>query len=483
MGVSHPWYGRVVSEESELARLRRELERKTTEIDILTRVAVEISGKLDLAPLLDTILVSMDEVFGFGHSMVLLHDAQRERLVVAASRGYAESGVGAEVEVGKGPIGVVAKRKKLLRMGGMAAQRSYMAAVASAMEKGADEVMLPGLPDARSVVAIPLLKRDELIGVFYVESTEAAVFDDRDLSLIEAIGSQAAVEWNESSRRFIPYEFLAILGRDRLPEVRRGDHAELEMSTFFSDVRAYTTMVEGQGPEENFAFINEYLTYMEVPIRDHRGFIDSYRGDGIMALFAQCADDAVKAAVQSLEALQTLNEVRTARGDMAVRVGIGIDTGHLMLGTIGGARRLSAGVIGDSANTASRIESLTKRYGASVLISERTRNALAEPDAYRMRPVDYVRPKGKSKPIVLYEVLDGLPDAELQGKLAGAEAFEEGWRHYLAGQPGDGLVHFATALRLNPTDRAAQLYIGRCWHFIENGVPDDWDGVMTLTSK
>src|SRR5262249_45273682 len=133
-------------------------------------------------------------------------------------------------------------------------------------------------------------------------------------------------EWNHSSSRFVPHPFLAMLGRERLPDVRRGDHVEMEMSTFFSDLRGYPSLVEGQGAEQNFAFINEYLTYMEAPIEAHQGFIDSYRGDGIMALFAGTADDAVCAAIESLQALARLNEKRVSRGDRAIRIGIGIDT-------------------------------------------------------------------------------------------------------------------------------------------------------------
>jgi len=396
-----------------------------------------------------------------------------------------------------------------MRMGGVATQRAYFAAAAKEANPEAPAVRLPGLPDAASVVAIPLLKGEELIGVFYVESTRPALFHDRDLGLIEAVASQAAVaiqnallhdaertrmeelksanlslrEWNEASRRFIPQEFLSILGRDRLVDVQRGDHAERAVTTFISDVRDYTTLVEGQGAEENFAFINEYLTYMEEPISSNRGFIDSYRGDGIMALFAGSADDAVRAAVESLHALTRLNEARTARGDAAVRIGIGIDTGRLMLGTIGGKSRLSAGVIGDSANTASRIESLTKRYAACVLLSEHTRQSCQDPGRYRMRIIDRLRPHGKANPIALYELLEGLPEDELHGKLASLDDFQRGYELYQAGNPGGGLVHFAAALKTFPRDRAAQLYVGRCWQFIEHGVPDGWDGVTTMTTK
>lgn len=490
-----------------VAELEAELKRKTDEIDILTRVSVQLSGTLDLGPLLDIILASMDEVFGFRHSMVLLCDAATDVLIVAASRGYETSGVGAEVPLGLGVIGVVGKRRKVMRMGGVSAQRSYAESMASDRDRAAPAVALPGLPDVGSVIAIPLLNKDELIGVFHVESSKLAAFDDHDLALIEAVASQAAiaiqnaryveaeverseqlqhaneelVAWNAATSRFVPYEFLAIIGRDRLTDVCRGDHAELQMSTFFSDVRNYTTMVEGQGPAENFAFINEYLTFMEEPIRSHDGFIDSYRGDGIMALFAGTCDDPVQAAIDSLRTLVRLNEVRLERGEAPVRVGIGIDTGHLMLGTIGGEERLSAGVIGDSTNTAARIEALTKRYAAPVLVSENTLGGCADPDRYSTRPVDRVRPKGKTKPITIHEVLDGLEGDELEGKLASRDDFVQGIELYQAGEPGEALVCFAAALKTYPADRAAQLYIGRCWNLIEHGLPDDWDGVATLS--
>jgi adenylate cyclase len=502
-------YARAMTEAERVKTLEAELARKDEAIATLARLAVALGAARELDGLLATLLDSLCGAFGFEHSMVLLRDAARDVLVVAASRGYPQPGLGAEVPIGKGVIGVVAKRKKLMRMGGVAAQRDYLGAAAAHEGAAAAAIALPGLPDAASVVAIPLVKQGELIGVFYVESTRPAVFDDADQALIEAVAGQAAVaiqnaqyhaaelehvarleganrsltEWNASSRRFIPREFLAILGRERLPEVERGDHAELTMSTLFSDIRDYTSLVEGQGARQNFAFINEYLGYMEGPITSHEGFVDSYRGDGILALFAGRADQAVQAAVESLQALARLNEAREARGDPPLRIGVGVDTGPLMLGTIGGEARLSAGVIGDSVNTACRIESLTKLYGASVLVTDRTRAGCAGVERFRMRAVDRIRPKGKSNPITLYEVLDGLPAGELDGKLASLAEFERGLELYQAGEPGAGLVHFAAALKICPGDRAAQLYIGRCWQHIENGVPDEWDGVMTMTTK
>jgi adenylate cyclase len=503
--------------DAEAERLNRELARRNDEVAILKRVAVELGGTLELGPLLEKILASMDEVFGFSHAMVLLHDRARDLLAVSASRGYPESGVGAEVRMGEGIIGVVAKRRKLMRVGGMIQQRGYMTALRERVRDGegtgagvSAEVPLPGLANLASMVAIPLVARDELIGVFAVESEKAAVFDDEDLGLIEAVASQAGLAiqnarlmqsekdrraeleeanlrlttWNEASSRFVPYEFLEILGHRQLPDVRRGDSAEKLMSAFFSDIRGYTTIVESQGAKENFDFINEYLAHMELPIRDHAGIIESYHGDGILALFGGPPRDAVEAAVASMRALAAYNaEARAARGLPPVRIGIGIDTGWLMLGTMGGMRRLAASVIGDCANTASRVEGATKLYGAPVLITEHTRDGLDDASAFRMRAIDRVRPRGKKNPVTLFEVLDGLPEEELAGKLASGEPFAAGWQLYQGGRPGDALVHFAEALRRFPADRAAQLYVGRCWQLIEHGVPEGWDGVMDLTTK
>src|SRR5262245_20722354 len=176
-----------------IKELEGELARRTDEIATLTRLAVGLSGTRDLDLLLRAMLASLDDAFGFEHSMVLLRDPEREVLVVAASRGYSPPGIGAEGPVGKGVIGVVGKRKKLMRMGGVTLQRDYLGAAASQHGTVREAITLPGLPDAASVVAIPLVKRDDLIGVFYVESTRPAVFGDEAQVLIEAVASQAAV--------------------------------------------------------------------------------------------------------------------------------------------------------------------------------------------------------------------------------------------------------------------------------------------------
>jgi class 3 adenylate cyclase len=138
-------------------------------------------------------------------------------------------------------------------------------------------------------------------------------------------------------------------------------------------------------------------------IRDHHGFIDKYIGDAIMALFAN-ADDALQAGLAMLAALEGFNAERRATGVPPIEIGIGINTGSLMLGTIGEKHRMDGTVISDAVNLAARIEGLTKDYAAPMLISEFTYRELSNPEASAIRPVDVVVVKGKTRPVAIYAV-------------------------------------------------------------------------------
>ncbi|HNV68710.1 MAG TPA: adenylate/guanylate cyclase domain-containing protein [Candidatus Ozemobacteraceae bacterium] len=145
---------------------------------------------------------------------------------------------------------------------------------------------------------------------------------------------------------------------------------------------------------ENIDFINEYLSHVGPVIRDNRGFIDKYIGDAVMALFEQSPDDAVNAAIASLRPVVEFNELRQRRGEKPIRIGIGLNTGTLMLGTVGEHNRINATVISDAVNLASRVEGQTKTYGAEILITETTFKSLIRPHQYLIRTVDTIQVKG-----------------------------------------------------------------------------------------
>jgi class 3 adenylate cyclase len=218
-------------------------------------------------------------------------------------------------------------------------------------------------------------------------------------------------ETNTSIERFVPRAFLTHMGKPSIVSLKLGDNMRRNMTVLFSDIRNFTGFSEQMSPDENFAFISSYLERMGPVIRNHNGFIDKYIGDAIMALFEH-ADHAQRASLAMLDTLASYNAERRASGLTALRIGIGLNSGPLMLGTIGEKDRMDGTVISDAVNLAARIESLTKRYGMALLISENTYDQLPDPTSYYIRPIDMVVVKGKTQAVTILEVFDWNEPAE-----------------------------------------------------------------------
>ncbi|MEM6431925.1 MAG: adenylate/guanylate cyclase domain-containing protein, partial [Deinococcota bacterium] len=253
--------------------------------------------------------------------------------------------------------------------------------------------------------------------------------------------------------------------------VQLGDQVAQEMTILFSDIRDFTSLSEKMTPQENFNFINGYLSQMQPFISKYHGFIDKYIGDAIMALFPTHPNDALDAAIGMLTSLNDYNEGRPKRE--RIRIGIGLHTGATMLGTVGGENRMDSTVIGDAVNLSSRVEGLTKVYGASLLITEQTMQGLRDPSAYAMRELDRVKVKGKRKPITVYEVFETDEYDVKVRKEASLEYFAKGLELYREQKYTDARAMFYEVLQLNPKDKAAQLYrtesskssvYGRLWN-------------------
>ena len=173
------------------------LAKKTAEVSVLRRIAVDLNSTLDLEPIYDMVLQTMDECFGFRHSIILLLE-DADRLRVVASHGYEDPALGGTVALGTGVIGMVAKRRRLMRVNHLRAQHAYFARIRSQMEEAGrakelgEVVAVPGLEDADSQIAIPLVIKDKLIGVFSVESREPEPFSEHDETLVSIVASQAA---------------------------------------------------------------------------------------------------------------------------------------------------------------------------------------------------------------------------------------------------------------------------------------------------
>lgn len=168
--------------------LTRKLERQTRQIQIIQMLAGDMSSTLELEKIFENILTALTDVFQFEHSMILLKPEGSDLVRVEASRGYSAAGIGAEVLFGQGVIGIVAQKRKMMRMVGIAYRGRYMLTAAGASQ--ANKPVLPGLQDVQSQIAIPLLMKDELIGVLAAESTQLSAFDEVDETLLSILGSQ-----------------------------------------------------------------------------------------------------------------------------------------------------------------------------------------------------------------------------------------------------------------------------------------------------
>jgi len=270
------------------------------------------------------------------------------------------------------------------------------------------------------------------------------------------------IQLNEALSRFVPRQFLQLLEKDSIIDIQLGDEVEQEMSVLFSDIRNFTTLSETMTPEDNFKFINAYLSQMEPTIIEHQGFIDKYMGDGIMALFSGSADDALRAGISMLQRLAKYNKNRLKSGYLPLKIGIGINTGSLMLGTVGGRHRMDTTVISDHVNLASRLENLTKEYGVSLFMTHYTLARLQNPTEYNLRFIEQVKVKGKTKAVAVFEVFDGDEPHIKQSKLATKTMFEQGVLLYYQRQMQQAAQHFEVVLEMNPRDTVAQLYLRRC---------------------
>lgn len=273
---------------------------------------------------------------------------------------------------------------------------------------------------------------------------------------------QEREQLNQAYERFVPEKFLQLLEKESILEVSMGDAVERKLSILFADICNFTTFAEQMTPEDSFQFINSYLHYMEPAVMNHGGFIDKYIGDEIMALFDRSADDAVQAAIAMLQELAAYNQTRVRPERPPIKIGIGINTGPVILGTVGGQHRSDSTAIGDTVNLASRLERLTRIYQVPLLISHHTFWQLTDSYPYHIRLIDRVFVKGKSQQVSVFEVFDADPPDCREAKLETRSQFEQGLMLYKLEDYYDALQFFQQCLHYNPVDTVAQRYKKAC---------------------
>ncbi len=327
------------------------------------------------------------------------------------------------------------------------------------------------------------------------------------LSLIFILANRFLTVHNESERlnvelteqknafhRFVPTQFLNHLGRESAVDVQVGDSVLREMTVLFCDIRSFTTLSEGSGPQETFSLLNDHLRQMEPCIYRQGGFVDKYVGDAILSLFSDdnrgsgegstrgmnSAQRAVSAAIEMARLARSAQSLRDGNQGFLPGFGIGINSGDLVLGTVGSPARIDTTVIGDTVNTCSRLESLTIHYKCPILVSGSTMEKLGK-DIFHARQVDEVYLRGKKQSTRIFEIFDADPPEQLLEKSRIQVRYNEAMELYRTGDFAAALKLFSELHQKAPSDQILPLYIERIKGLQENASTlKDWDGTIPV---
>jgi len=272
--------------------------------------------------------------------------------------------------------------------------------------------------------------------------------------------------------RFVPLEIVRFLDKQSILDVQLGDSVQMEMTIMFMDIRSYSTLVENMSPNAAFGFLVSFFQRIGPIIEDNSGLVNQYLGDGLMALFPGSPDDAVAASIRVQNELQRFNAERIVNGVQSIAVGVGIHTGQVILGIIGDKYRLSGNVVSDTVNLASRIEGLTKTYGARIAASAETLNRVKHLDKNSYRFLEEVRVKGRQNPVKVYEIFSGDEDEQVHLKRTTLEQFNNATLLANEGKFVEAQEALSEILSRNAKDMAATTILKRCEHYAQYGVPD-----------
>jgi adenylate cyclase len=283
--------------------------------------------------------------------------------------------------------------------------------------------------------------------------------------------------------QYVPPELVHEMAQN--PDKFSMEGESRELSVLFSDVRGFTTISEELEPKELSSLMNEFLTPLTQVIHRHRGTIDKYMGDAIMAFWgAPLADEqhalhAVLAGLEMRTTMESLTAQFVARGWPALSIGVGVDTGRASVGNMGSAVRVAYTAMGNVVNTASRLEGLTKQYGVAMIVGEATRAACP---GVVFRELDRVRPKGKNQPLAIYEPV-GLEEQVAKPRSDELALWHHALKQYRAQEWDMAELQLIALQRMYPDAVLYREFAQRVAWFRANPPGPGWDGTWIAASK
>jgi len=292
---------------------------------------------------------------------------------------------------------------------------------------GSESIVAQGI---RSAMAVPLLAKGELKGVLFLDTRERTnAFSEKDLKILSGIASQAAIALENADlarkieteavtraelSRFLSPAVADLVVKGQVELLRQGRLAEV--SILFADIRGFTSIAEGESPQETVSMLNSFFSAMADVVFRHEGNLDKFIGDCVMAVWGPPSphpDDparALRAALEMQSAVEALNEAREANGQKRIEIGIGVNTGQAVVGYMGSADRHEFTAIGDCVNTASRLCGVAKP--SEVLAADTTVSQAGPGFHVEAMPLAHVR--GKERAVQTFRVM-GLEEPTSTG--------------------------------------------------------------------
>ena len=321
-----------------------------------------------------------------------------------------------------------------------------------------------------------------------VNMTILPLIDEKDkhigiLIMIEDISSEKRMKSTMS--RYMDADLADQLLDNKEDDMLGGK--ESLVTCLMSDVRSFTTITEELGAQGTVGLLNDYFTIMVDCIQKEGGMLDKFIGDAMMCIFGtpvlheDDADRAMRASIDMMVKLEEFNNSRISDGKMPIDHGVGLNTDSVVSGNIGSPKRMDYTVIGDGVNLAARTESLCKQYGAKILLTQYTLDALKA--TYRTRKVDMVVVKGKTEPVAIYEAVDFHTKETFPNAIEVLGHFNNAMEYYNDARWDDAIKLFKTALKGHPKDICSSMYIERCKFLKKNPPKGKWNGVWVMKTK
>lgn len=340
------------------------------------------------------------------------------------------------------------------------------------------------------LLADKISNENSLLSQKFLEEKKKAemLYEELKYTKFHLAESEKVAAMTKVFEKFVPRQFLDRIVDKEISEIEFGKGGLEHVTILFSDIRSFTTMSENMSPQELLNFINKYLERINPVIHKHHGFIDKFIGDAIMALFVspnqtinQQAENGLKAAIAMQMSVQTYNQEREDSGLTPIRIGVGLHTGEVIMGTIGTSVRMDSTVLGDNVNLSSRLEDLSKNYGVDIIISETTLSLLKNIDQIDYRELDWLVVKGKSQPLMIYEIFSHLPRPIRKVKKKVGKLIKTGLFFRKTQQWDEALAYFQKAYDLSPEDKTVTHHIEYCLYLKENPPDSDWNGAIDIT--